>query len=501
MDEKKQHDDQALQSDLLHDPQLGDEITPDEAAIYAAGLSHPSDAEVDEIIAETLREEAADPVQPEPEPELFHDEEYRDTFGEGEGLNAAFDGGSTPPPRKNPTAGSKEEPPMKKKRPKRKKGYGLLGIPHILATVLWLAIIAAIGVTLGRMLWVSAADVLAFGREDQKVTLTITDDDTIDTITDKLHTAGLIRYPNLFKAYASLAHADQKISTGTFTLNTLYDYNALVNSMRSQSDAREEVDVVIPEGYTCRQIFQLLEDKGVCDVADLEDYAATGELDSYWFLEGVTRGSKYCLEGFLFPDTYRFYTHDDPQRVLEKMLSNFEDRFSDLMQQRLTALNEHLASVMAENGHDEAYIRDHQLSIRDVVIIASLAEKEAANISESYTICSVIYNRLYNWGDNPAFLNIDAALVYALDGNLDAEGKTKPLTQADLEMDSPYNTYTHTGLPAGPISNPGLSSLNAALVPEDTNYFYYALDPETGSHHFSETAAEHEQFLSSIGGE
>lgn len=481
--------------ELLTSPHQGEEILPDEAAMASAGLTHPSDQELERIIQETLNE--AEPLPDEPQqtpPEPFKDAEYRDAFGEGQDLEAAFS--DTPKKKKQESASSEEPAPEnnngKKRRPKRKKSYNLFGLPHILSTVIWLAVVAAIGISLGNMIWVCASDVLAFGREHREITVTINEDDTIAVISQKLYDAGLIRYPNLFSFYAKMSGAREDISSGTFTLNTMYDYHALVNFMSSNSSEREIVEVVIPEGYTCAQIFNLLEDEQVCTVADLEEYAASGELDDYWFLEGVERGDRYCLEGFLFPDTYEFYTDDEPRRVLEKLLDDFDYRFTDEMRQSLDELNVRLSEWMAENGHDQAYINDNQLDIRQLVTVASLIEKETANTLESYTISSVIYNRLFNWGDTPAFLNIDAAIIYAL-----GEHKEE-LTQSDLEIDSPYNTYTHTGLTPGPICNPGLHSLNAALDPDDTDYYFYAIDPSSGEHHFSETSDEHNTFLASL---
>ena len=422
---------------------------------------------------------------------MFKDEDYRDAFGDGEELEAAFSEASDKAPEEEATSDEEEEP-IRKKRPKWKKGYGLLGIPHILVTAVWLAIVVAIGVTLGRMIWVIAADVLAFGKKDQVVTITIDDDDTLDDVTNKLKDAGLIRYPGVFKLYADLTDVveENAISPGTYDLNTMYDYNALVDSMHAYSPAREVVEVMIPEGYSCAQIFALLEEKGVCTAAELEAYAATGELDEYWFLEGAERGDKYCLEGYLFPDTYKFYTNDDPERVLEKFLDDFDYRFTDLMKERITELNNHLTEIMAGNGYSEEQIQEKLITIRDVVIIASLIEKESADESESYKISSVIYNRLYDWS-YPPFLNIDAALVYVLNGK-------DVLTEEDKQLDSPYNTYLYQGLVPGPIANPGLNSLNAALVPEDTDYYYYALDPDINKHHFSSTQSEHDNFLASL---
>ena len=416
--------------------------------------------------------------------EPFKDQEYRDTFGEGEELAKAFE--KPVPPPKNPA------PPAspKKRHPKRKKGYGLLGIPHILVTLVWLAILLAVGVSLGRLVWLCAADVLAFGKPDQEVVVTIEKTDTIEDVTKKLKDAGLIKYSKLFMLYAKVTDAMDDISAGEYTLNSIYDYHALVNSMSPYSAAKTIVEVSIPEGYTCAQIFQLLEEKKVCSVEDLEEYAANGELDEYWFLEGVERGTPYCLEGFLFPDTYEFYTSDSPERVLEKLLDDFEYRFTDAMREDLVTLNQEFSEKMAANGYEQDYIDDHQISLRQLVTVASLIEKESAGTDERYTISSVIYNRLANLREYP-YLNIDATISYAL-------GEFRALTLEDLQIDSPYNTYTHRGLTPGPISNPGLTSLQAALNPDETEYYYYALDPETNEHHFSKTLEEHEDFLASL---
>ena len=261
--------------------------------------------------------------------------------------------------------------------------------------------------------------------------------------------------------------------------------------MSYNSADREIVeDVMIPEGYTCAQIFALLEEKGVCSVKDLEECAANGELNEYWFLEGVARGDKYCLEGFLFPDTYDFYSGDSPKRVLHKLLNRFEDQFSEEMQKQLETLNQLLTEKMRKNGYGEDFIQENQLTIRELVIVASMIEKESAHSGESQDIAAVIYNRLCNRREFK-YLNIDATIVYALGGKTD-------LTAEDLLIDHPYNTYNHEGLTPGPISNPGLLSLKSALAPSEEMYYYYALNPSVGEHHFSKTYEEHKKFLDSL---
>lgn len=448
------------------------------------------------------------PAPPAPvEPETFKDDEFRDTFGEGEELNQVFSDQPLPPPPVEPEEpveqeAPKENKPMKKRRPEKKNTYGLLGIPHLLSTAIWLLIILAVGISIGRMVWLVATDVLGFNREPVTMTFTISEDDTIDSIAAKLHKLGLIDYEGLFKLYCDITDADEKIVPGTYTindpadennLNIVYDYMALVSLMSPHSSGLVIVeDLRIPEGYTCAQIFQLLEEKNVCTAAELEAYAANGELDDYWFLEGVERGDKYCLEGYLFPDTYDFYENDDPERVLEKMLDAFDSNFTDTMWDKLSKLNDRLAEMYRANGYDSSYINSHTYSIREVVIIASMIEKESAGTLESYTISSVIYNRLTNANKYP-YLNIDATIVYALGGKSD-------LTEEDMKLDNPYNTYTNAGLCPGPISNPSQNSLAAALDPEDTEYYYYAFDPETEEHHFSKTYQDHLDFLKSLGG-
>ena len=412
-------------------------------------------------------------------------DEMDDTFVSAEIGSFVEDQLHPPVPEAQPAApAAPQKRTTHKRRPKRKKEYRLFGIPQLLATAVWLALIVAIGVTLGRVMWVCAADVLAFGRPDQEVTVTITKEDDMDSIIVKLQNNDLIRYPWLFQLYADLSGAEEDIVPGTFTLNTAYDYHALVNELSSSASKREEITVQIPEGYTCRQIFQLLEDKGVATVEELEEYAAEGELDSYWFLEGVERGDKYCLEGFLFPDTYKFYTDGGAAHALRKLLNGFENQFSQELQDQIVTLNNTLAAKMRANGESDEYVVSHMFTVREVVIVASLIEKEAAHSLEGANIASVIYNRLFSWGSNPRYLNIDAALVYAL------EGKTE-LTTEDTQIDHPYNTYRNTGLTPGPIANPGMASIKSALNPADTSYFYYVLNPETGEHIFSSTYDQH----------
>ena len=468
------------------------ELGPDEMAVSSAGLTHPDDLEFEKIMQEVLLEREIE-SEPAPVPAV-----------EDLGATLKF----TPEELQEEVAqqiAEPEEPEMPEEEIQepevltgRQKTWAVIkkfGLIHLITTAIWLLLIVIVGSTLGRTLWVCAADLLAFGKEPKEATITIEAEDSLTDISNKLANAGLVDQPKLFEFFAELTGKDAYISTGSFTFNDdrIYDYNALIKAMTYYGPARDEVQIMFPEGYSCAQIFELLEEKGVCTVGELEEYAANGELNDYWFLEGVSRGHKYCLEGYMAPDTYRFYTNDEPKRVLEKFLDEFNDRFNDDLRQKYMSLVQFLSQKMAKNGYSSEYIASHQLTVHEVVIMASIIEKETANNLESYTIASVFYNRLTNLGNYP-YLGSDATIAYA--EKYYNKGEIKDKQDRD---ENPYNTYTHIGLPPGPIANPGLNSLGAALSPKDTSYYYFIYDKNIGEHRFSKTLAEHERWAAQLG--
>lgn len=431
------------------------------------------DAELEKIMQEALSDEwdLTETILQAPPIPIYDEEPVLD--GED------FPGFEDPQEDSQP---EEEVDPLRKVRPKRKNGYGLFGIPHLLSTAIWVFIVVAIGVSLGRLLWVCAADILAFGRTDQSVTITITDSDDAESVADKLYNAGLIRYRDLFVFYTKLLEDPEKgvtfrdrISSGTYELNTLFDYKALVSNMSATSSYRETKTVTIPEGYTCAQIFALLEKENICDAEELKAYRVQSD---YWFLEGMDLSAEYPLEGFLYPDTYEFYVNGTAREVFSRFLSRFEDIIEGKLKD--VALKDYVDKLNDRLGTE--------YTLYEVMIVASMIEKESASSSENYDVSSVIYNRLGNTSQFP-FLNIDATIVYAQGGSAET---------IDKELDSPYNTYKYKGLPPTPICNPSLLSIQAALNPADTDYYYYALDPSTGLHHFSETYKEHQAFLNSL---
>ena len=476
--------------EVLDPPNATNEIGADEHAVYTAGLTHPNDVELERILAEDWSgnqvsddtavytapaapaEEAFDPYgyQPEPEP-------------------------AAEPAEETPRKGLDIDP-MAYIRPQKKRTYAFFGVPHLISTIIWIMLIIVVGISLGRTLWVCCAEVMAFGKENHQVTISVGSGDSIDQIAEKLGNANLIDYPQLFKAFANATGKADNIRPGTYTLNARLDYNAMINAM-SYHGAREIVEVMFPEGYTCAQIFALLEEKGVCTAEQLEQFLETydpeaGDLDDYWFLDGVTWGSKYCLEGYLAPDTYEFYVNDDPERVLAKFLDEFDDRFTDIMKDDFEDIQYKYMEALHEEGYSSQYIEEHRLTVHNVLTLASIVQRETGSSSESFDIASVFYNRLASGME----LGSDATVYYAIGDYAAEKGE---LTMSDLNTDSPYNTRKNRGLPPGPICNPGTYALYAALDPNDTDFLYFVYDSDAQEHLFSRTIEEHEQKCRELG--
>lgn len=332
-----------------------------------------------------------------------------------------------------------------------------------LSAIIYFLFVIGASAFLAGMGWLCADDVLALTKEDTTAPIEIAEDDSIAEIADKLHEAGIVRYPFLFRLYAKFSNAEAKINPGSYEVKGTMDYRALVSAMRSTSSYRAVVSVTIPEGFTVEQILLRLSDSGVNTYEKLLDVCENYDFE-YSFLEDLPKG-KYRLEGFMFPDTYDFYVNENPVAAINKLLANFNRKMTASLREKIDA---------------------SEYTMREILTIASLIEKEAANNDERGKISSVIHNRLNS--KNLRLLQIDATIQYIL------PERKGLLTTEDTLIDNPYNTYKYEGLPPGPICNPGIASIKAALDPDDTKYYFYALTEE-GVHAFSRTAEEHQQII------
>ncbi len=353
----------------------------------------------------------------------------------------------------------------RRKESKRKRRR----LPAPLKALIYIVFVIGGSVLLATVGWVAANDVLALNKAEATAYIEISDTSTLTEVSQELKSENIIEYPWLFRLYCVLTDSLEELTEGAYEVNTDMDYHALCSALRSSSTAKASVDVTIPEGYTVDQIFALLVEKGVCEsTEELEEIAATHDY-AFDFLEDVPLGDYHRLEGYLFPDTYTFYIGHDPLYVINKMLVNFDSQFT---------------SDMEEQAADLGY------SVYEILTVASIIEKET-NGTDMRNIAAVIYNRLSST-ETLGKLQMDSTIQYVLERT--GVGRKDELESTDFEIDSPYNTYLYAGLPEGPICNPSLSSIQAALSPNDVDYLYYFHD-NSGDAHFY---ADYDTFLSEM---
>ena len=351
-------------------------------------------------------------------------------------------------------------------RPIRRSRYYRTGLR---GGLMYFGFVVCVSVALASLGWLAADDVLSLNKTELEAQIYVGEEPDLEAVASELYGKGLIKYKFLFRVFGRLTHADEKIDTGVYTISSKLDYNAMIHAMQQDEVTfveRDTVTVTIPEGKTVKQTFQLLAERGVCPYETLLDCAANHEF-KYGFLSELPYGDATRLEGYLFPDTYQFYASSTPEEAIDKFLANFDAKCSEEMVREAERMG---------------------FSFHEIVTIASLIEMEAGNDAERNTVSSVIHNRL-NSSYYP-YLQIDATIQYAL------EERKEKLLDEDLAVDSPYNTYLYPGLPPGPIANPGLSSLRAALAPENTGYYFYALN-KSGAHSFFTNMSDFESFTNS----
>lgn len=279
------------------------------------------------------------------------------------------------------------------------------------------------------------------------------------TIAKNLKKSGLIKYKGMFVRKVKSMDYENQLKYGTFDLNTGMSMKNIIEVLAA-GDSGNTFILTIPEGYSVQQIAARLEESGVCSRSEFLD-ALEDEYD-YEFLEEVPHADyDYKLQGFLFPSTYEFFKGSSAHDIVDRLLAEFEKQYGTID-------------------------RHTRQSFFSTVTIASLIEREAMLDRERSRISGVIYNRLKK--NMP--LQLDAAIIYILS---DGMYNVDRVLYKDLEVNSPYNVYKNTGLPVGPICNPGLNSLKAAASPENNNYLYYHTDEskKDGSHIFTETYSEH----------
>ncbi|GIP44998.1 aminodeoxychorismate lyase [Paenibacillus sp. J45TS6] len=286
-------------------------------------------------------------------------------------------------------------------------------------------------------------------------------------IADNLEENGIIRNSLFFKVYLKLNNEGAGFKAGTYAFVPGQSYKEIVTALNNGDVQQEEtLKFTIPEGYTLKQMAEKLDTEGATVKELFMDIVNQPELfSSIPIVAEIKDNTDYLfkLEGYLFPETYELAKGSTAEDIIVRMLTE--------MQEKLDSIPDF-----------EAKLKARGLTVHELLTVASLIEREVVVPEERPLVASVIYNRL----ESNMRLQIDATVQYLL-------GKQKErLLYKDLEVDSPYNTYRNTGLPPGPIAAPSLSSIEAALSPETSDYLFYVTKKDGSSEHlFAKTYEEH----------
>lgn len=313
------------------------------------------------------------------------------------------------------------------------------------------------------MFFVIAGCVLKFemggsGGKQIQVFVKINHGDTVSDLSKQLEESNVIGHPLIFKIYLKAKGADSTIKAGIHYFTTNMAYSDIINELKKDS-AAEGVSITVPEGYEFRMIADLLEENGLIDKEVFCSLAQTYNFN-YDFIDMIPERNTR-LEGYLFPDTYYITAEEDELDILLMMLDRFDESFTDKMREKAASMG---------------------MTIDQTVNLASIIQREAANSTEMPLVSSVFHNRLSS--DEYPYLQSCATVQYIL------EERKPVLSNDDTQIDSPYNTYMYKGLPIGPIASPGIDAINAALYPEDSEYYFFYAN-ENGKTVFSETFEQH----------
>ncbi len=323
-------------------------------------------------------------------------------------------------------------------------------------------------------------DMFALVSTETEANITVSADTTVDDVINDLKDQGVIKYPWLFKLYCSVYGdgTDVELIEGEYTIPDSLNFSNILYRLTTVRVERTAVWVTIPEGFTVDQIIDLLVSKGIGTrenyVEAINNYPYKHEFVQLLDEMGYSENRVYRLEGYLFPDTYEFYTDTAEYLVINRLLNNFNNRFWRF--------------------YDEEYKADVEamgMTFDDIVTLASLVQMEARHIIDYEPISYVFHNRL-NHSNTYPYLESDATIQYFLDA------RKEDLTVDDLNTDNPYNTYLYPGLTPGAICCPGLDALEAAIYParpvdangKEINAYYFVSDV-TGKTYYAQTNAGH----------
>lgn len=370
---------------------------------------------------------------------------------------------------------SQAKAPVGENNPKKIVRKGVVSAKaNFMAVLLFIALVAVFTSSFTAIALSAVGDIFAIKRGEETVTVEIEENPDMNSVIDALHDAGLIKQKFICTLFAKYRHFDGytdskgeyheiEYESGVYYLEPAAGLEGMLSSIKVQTtNGSDTIRLIFPEGWTVTQIFERLEKNGVCDASKL--YA---NLDlvakQYDFYELINKSDVRYLsvEGYLFPDTYEFYKNENAVSVLKKLFDNANKKWSSKYEERAKKLG---------------YSRD------EILIIASIIQREAANKSQMADVSSVIHNRLKS--STYPTLQCNSTSDYVT--NYVKENVSANYAQIYADA---YNTYMVDGLTPGPICNPGIDAIEAALYPSDTNYYFFCHN-NAGKIYLSSTYAQ-----------
>lgn len=379
---------------------------------------------------------------------------------------------STVIPKVTPDSANSPTPPQNKKQKKSARRENTM-VSGLLKGIIYIVVVIVVSAFSGYAIITVGNDIFAFVKKTDIVQVEIPEDADVNYIAKMLGENDIIKYPSVFKLYVKYKKFKGSFDPGTYEINPSMNYDELLYAFKPKY-VRETVWLSIPEGFTVDEIINLFVSQGIGTKEGFIDAINNYDYE-YKFIDELEQtlspNRSYRLEGYLFPDTYEFYTDSSEVEIIRKFLNNFDRKFPQIYYDRAKELG---------------------FTVDEIITIASMIEEETKLLSEFELVSSVFHNRLNNRRDFP-YLESDATIMYAIQ----LKTGERPSKLTETTFDSPYNTYKNKGLPPGPIANPGYNAIANALYPASTDKYYF-VSRSDGSNIFSRTLKEHNAAIAEI---
>lgn len=405
--------------------------------------------------------------------------------------------------------------------------------------VVWLVLVLILGVFLAEFLLVGINDLLGRNRgETEKIIVKVPQDANIDEISKILSDGGVISNESYFKLYAKMTKDDDIIFTqGSYEMTNNMDYEAIINYLQSNANRVDTVEIRFTEGMTVLEIADKLSENKVCSKDEFLELCNSDKFDEDFTFLAADRPkvsqTYYKLEGYLFPDTYEFYQGESAVNTIYRFLNNYETRMY-YTKQRIeikedeeeedqgpkikygedgNVMYDEDGNVIYESDTDKRKTKKYEkltieeqakkqgMTMDEVITLASMIQSEAASTEDMYNVSSVFHNRLDTL-KNDGYSSYGEYIRGMLDSDPTMYYPYKKNT-VPKDFTSTYNTYKNPGLPAGPVCNPGMDAIKAALYPNETNNYYFchkAATEDSGAvAYYAATSGDHQYNLALAG--